>query len=50
MSPTSRYNVTMIATPTPAEPQLINILAILFSPNEGEITKYENYINRFHLK
>jgi len=33
MSPTS-YNVNMIATPPPAEPQFVNVSAILFSPEE----------------
>ena len=39
MSPTSCYNVNMIATPPPAEPQLVNVSAILFSPEEGELTE-----------
>jgi len=34
MSPTSCYNVNMIATPPPAEPQFVNVSAILFSPEE----------------
>ena len=39
MSPTSCYNVNMIATPPPAEPQFVNVSAILFSPEEGELTE-----------
>jgi hypothetical protein len=31
------YNVNMIATPPPAEPQYTTISAILFAPEEGEI-------------
>ena len=30
------YNVNMIATPPPAEPQYITVSAILFSPEEGQ--------------
>lgn len=37
MSPTNCYNVNMIATPPPAEPQFVNVSAILFSPEEGEL-------------
>lgn len=29
----------MIATPPPAEPQFVNVSAILFSPEEGELTE-----------
>ena len=46
MSPTSCYNVNMIATPPPAEPQFVNVSAILFSPEEGELTEV---INCFRL-
>ena len=30
------YNVNMIATPPPAEPQYITVSAILFAPEEGK--------------
>ncbi|PPQ71892.1 hypothetical protein CVT24_006866 [Panaeolus cyanescens] len=33
-SPPASYNVNMIATPPPAEPQFVNVSAILFSPEE----------------
>lgn len=36
MSVSSGYNVNMIATPPPAEPQYITVSAILFAPEEGE--------------
>lgn len=39
MSPTNCYNVNMIATPPPAEPQFVNVSAILFSPEEGELNE-----------
>jgi hypothetical protein len=39
MSPTNRYNVNMIATPPPAEPQFIDVSAVLFAPEEGELMK-----------
>ena len=39
MSPANCYNVNMIATPPPAEPQFVNVSAILFSPEEGELTE-----------
>jgi hypothetical protein len=39
MSPTSYYNVSMIATPPTAEPQFVNVSAILFSLEEGELTE-----------
>jgi hypothetical protein len=32
------YNVNMIATPPPAEPQYITVSAILFSPEEGQLS------------
>ena len=35
------YNVNMIATPPPAEPQYITVSAILFSPDEGYSTTYD---------
>lgn len=34
------YNVNMIATPPPAEPQYITVSAILFSPDEGQLIRY----------
>ncbi|KAF8972693.1 hypothetical protein BDZ97DRAFT_1649631 [Flammula alnicola] len=34
MSPPSSYNVNMIATPPPAEPQYVSVSAILFSPED----------------
>jgi len=37
MSPSNCYNVNMIATPPPAEPQFVNVSAILFAPEEGEL-------------
>lgn len=36
MSPPSSYNVNMIATPPPAEPQFVSVSAIFFSPEDGE--------------
>lgn len=33
--PSHGYNVNMIATPPPAEPQYITVSAILFAPEEG---------------
>jgi hypothetical protein len=44
MSPTSYYNVKMIATPLPAEPQVVNFSAILFSTNEGKLQVTETYL------
>ncbi|KDR68020.1 hypothetical protein GALMADRAFT_79249 [Galerina marginata CBS 339.88] len=34
MSPPNSYNVNMIATPPPAEPQFVTVSAILFSPED----------------
>jgi hypothetical protein len=31
------YNLNMIATPPPAEPQYITVSAILFAPEEGRL-------------
>lgn len=31
------YNMNMIATPPPAEPQYITVSAILFAPEEGTV-------------
>lgn len=37
MSASTGYNVNMIATPPPAEPQYITVSAILFAPEEGQL-------------
>ena len=39
MSPTSCCVVSIISTPPPAEPHFVNVSAILFSPEDGELTE-----------
>jgi hypothetical protein len=40
------YNVTVIATPPPVEPELITVSAIYFAPSEG---KFDSSIKHNYL-